>query len=92
MTPTARTTLRTIAIVIGVVEALAMLAFVVLMLQASGPISASIGQGMAMLTAAPLCLLVLPGLYLACADRWIPAALVLVVATIPVAAVLWLAA
>jgi hypothetical protein len=92
MTFTSRTALRATVIAIALTEALALAAFIALMLQQSDPIGRSIGQGMALLTLAPLGLLVLPGLYLGFTGRWLPAALALVVLAVPVAAGLWLMA
>lgn len=69
--------------------ALAAIAFVALMLQSSDPLGRAIGQGMVKLLAIPDCLLVLPGLALALANRFLPVALALIVLAVPVAVVLW---
>ncbi len=77
------------ALVLGVIEALLFVAFSFVMLQTTDPIGAAIGQGMVMLMAIPMGLLVVPGLVLAATKRSPRLALGLVLMAIPVAALLW---
>ena len=81
--------LRIVVIVLGLIETVAMIAFSALMLQSSDPLGRAIGQGMAKLMAVPYCVLVLPGLALGIANRWLPAALALVVLAVPAALIAW---
>ena len=81
--------LRIAVIVVGLGETLAVLAFSALMLQSSDPLGRAIGQGMVKLIAIPFCVLVLPGLALGLANRWLPAGLALVALAVPVTLIVW---
>ena len=83
--------LRTLALVVGAVETLALVVFASIMLPSSSsdPLGSTIGQGVTMLLALPYVALVVPGLFLAWTYRAPRAGLALVLLAIPVAAVLW---
>jgi hypothetical protein len=82
-------TLRKVVLALGATEGLALLVFVAVMLQSSDPLGKAIGQGMAQLAAVPLLVCIVPGLGLGLVNRWLPAALVLLLIAIPVGFVLW---
>jgi hypothetical protein len=82
-------TLRTLALAIGAVETLALLAFAILMLQSSDPLGAAIGRGVTMLLAVPYVLFAVPGIILAYVKRALPLALGLVALAVPAAILLW---
>ena len=77
------------ALALGAIELALGLLFIAVMLQSSDPLGAAIGRGMAMLTAVPLMLFVVPGLVLAVLDRALPLALGLEIGALPVAFLLW---
>jgi hypothetical protein len=81
--------LRKVVLILGVAESLVALLFVVLMLQSSDPFAKAIGQGMAQLAMIPLLVCILPGLGLGLLNRWLPAALVLLLLAVPVAYIVW---
>ena len=78
-----------VVIVVGLAETLAMIAFSALMLQSTDPMGQAIGRAMVKLIAIPFCALTLPGLALGAANRWLPAALALVVLAVPVTVIVW---
>ena len=78
-----------VEVVIGLAETQAVIAFSALMLQSTDPMGQAIGQAMVKLIAIPFCALILPGLALGLANRWLPAALALVVLAVPVTLVVW---
>lgn len=80
---------RLLTLVLGGAEVIAFLLFAHLMLQSSDPLGASIGQAMTLLMAAPLVLLTLPGVILACLDRAPRIAFGLVVLALVTAAIAW---
>ncbi len=81
--------LRTSVIALGLVETVLVAVFVALMLQSSDPLGRAIGTGMATLVAVPYGVLVVPGLALGLANRWLPLALALTIAAIPAALIAW---
>ena len=89
MTGRSALALRIVEVVIGLAETLAVIAFSALMLQSTDPMGQAIGQAMVKLIAIPFCALILPGLALGLANRWLPAALALVVLAVPVTLVVW---
>jgi hypothetical protein len=89
--------LRLATLVIGSVEVILATLFGHLMLQsatspAADEMSVAIGTGMAVLIAAPILFLTMPGLLLAWLDRAPRTGLALVLLALPVAGVLWLGA
>jgi hypothetical protein len=84
--------IRKLAIALGTIEAVAIMAVFSLLLlqsQSSDPLGSAIGQGLAKLLAVPFLLCVVPGLFLAWANRLVYVALALVVLALPLAAILW---
>lgn len=81
--------MRKAVIAIAILETAVVAVFAGLMLQPSDPLGRAIGQGMMKLAALPFLAMVLPGLVLGIANRWLPAALALVLLAVPVSAVLW---
>ena len=90
MRTASRSALRKVVLALGAIEGITILVFVGLILQASDPFGAAIGQGMAQLAAVPLLTCVVPGLALGLANRWLPLALFLLLLAMPVSFVLWL--
>jgi hypothetical protein len=84
-----RATLRAIVIVVGLIETVLVAVFVALMLQSSDPLGRAIGTGMATLVAVPYGVLVVPGLALGLANRWLPLALAFTVAAVPATLIAW---
>ena len=78
-----RGALRALVIVLGLIETAVFIAFVWVMLDQSDALSRSIGQALALVAAIPFCVLVLPGLGLAFANRHLRVALGLTLAVIP---------
>jgi hypothetical protein len=79
--------LRILVIVLSGLEMLAGLGFaIVLFSNSSDPLGRNIAMGVGTLTAIPLVLGTIPALTLGVLDRWLPLALVLALAAIP----LWL--
>ena len=77
--------LRILVIALSALEVLACLGFGVLFFSnASDPLGRNIAIGVASITAFPLFLGALPALVLGLLDRWLPLALVLALAAIPV--------
>ncbi len=81
--------LRTLALIVGTLETLALVIFASIMLPSTDPLGSAIGQGVTMLMALPYVALVLPGLFLAWTYRSPRIGLALVLLAIPVAAYLW---
>jgi len=83
---------RLVTLVIGSVEIILFILVAHAMLQSTDPLGASIGEGMALLIGVPVAAFTLPGLLLAWMDRAPRTALALVLAALPIAAILWLKA
>lgn len=81
--------LRTIVLLLGIVEAAALLAFMALLQGSTDPLGKAIGQGMTVAAAVPLLTLVLPALTLGFANRWLGWALALLILAVPVSGLLW---
>jgi uncharacterized membrane protein len=81
--------LRTSVIALASAETIFVIAFAILMLQSTDPLGRAIGQGMVSLIAIPYCAFVIPGLTLGLLDRWLPAAMALLVLAMPAAFVAW---
>ncbi len=84
--------LRLTALVIGSAEIIAFLLMAHLLLQSTDPLGESFGEAVTLLMAVPLIGLTLPGLMLAWLDRAPRTALLMVLAAIPVAALVWMKA
>ncbi len=81
--------LRALVIVLGLIEAAVFVAFVWIMLNQSDALSRSIGEALALIAAIPFCVLVLPALWLAFANRHLRVALGLTLAVIPMVVAAW---
>ena len=81
--------LRIAVIFLASIETLLAASFIALMLQSTDPLGKAIGEGMTRLLAMPLVLLVLPALALGLANKWLPAAMAMVLVAIPIALLLW---
>jgi hypothetical protein len=84
--------MRLATLIIGSIEIITFILFAHLMLQSTDLLGSAIGRGISALMALPLLGLVVPGLILASLNRAPKIALALVVAALPVAALLWLQA
>lgn len=81
--------LRKFVLTLGAAEALTILVFVVIMLQPTDPIGRAIGQGMAQRAGFTLVVFILPGLWLGVLNRWLPAAVLMLLIAPPLTFILW---